>query len=129
MADIHVLNAAENGDSLRLVFHFSVPDLANEVGVNYPTALVASGQGGSTTLAEGDGPGQISSAEKALIEAGEVLEYPRSLSRGELVSGGPALAQVQATIRYFYTRDKADRLARLQTALRFFGAAFDEVAP
>lgn len=122
MAHIHVLLAGETGDSIQVVFHFPVPDVNNVVGVNYRTALVASGKGGTTTMTEGGGPGQVSAAEKALIEAGEVYEYPRSFSRGMFESAG---APLQA-MRHFYAQDKADLTARLAVALKYYGFTADE---
>lgn len=123
MADIHVLLAAETGDSIQVVFHFPVPDINNAVGVNYRTALVASGKGGTSTMTEGTGPGQITSAEKVLIEAGQVYEHPRTISRGKFESAGTPLEAV----RHFYGQDKADYTNRIATALKFFGFTADEV--
>lgn len=123
MSDIHVLSGAEAGGSIQVVFHFPVPDTNNSVGVNYRTALVASGKGGTTAMTEGTDPGEISTAEKALIESGAVYEHSRTI----IFSGGPLSgAQLVAQVRSFYTRDKADLTARIATALKYFGFTADE---
>ena len=126
MSDIHVLLAAETGDSIQVVFHFPVPDANNSVGVNYRTALVASGKGGTTTMTEGTGPGQIVSAEKTAIEAGEVYEHIRSISRAEIISGGTSPAQLLSTVRHFYAQDKIGYTDRLAQAPRYYGYTANE---
>jgi len=120
MADIHVLDRSTDG-ACRVVFHFPVPDAMNAVGVSYRAALVASGIGGSTVLPEGTGPGQITTAEKSQIEAGEVYEDPRTLRRGMLESGGTEPAQLKATLRQFYGQQKQEHLQQVAARLMWFG--------
>ncbi|MCP4248073.1 MAG: hypothetical protein GY778_13585 [bacterium] len=116
MADMHVLD----GDGLRwrIAMHFAVPDANNAVAVNYRTALVNSGLGGSTVLTEGPGDGQITAVEKALVVAGEVYEHLASFL---VESGGTATAELRASLRQFYSREKAAVIADLQRRLRYFG--------
>ena len=120
MAAIHALAGGVDGKSWRVAMHFAVPDAANAVSVNYRTALVNSGLGGTTILPDGDGTaGTISAAEKAQIAAGEVCEHVATVKK--LESGGTTPAELQATIRHFYQQLKADILGRLQVQLRYFG--------
>lgn len=121
MADIHVLAGGSDCKSWRVAMHFAVPDQENAVGVGYREALVASGVGGTTTLTEGDGPGQITSTEKAQIEAGE--RYEDIVTVPKLESGGTEPAQLLASARLFYQRQKADILNQLAARLRYFGFA------
>ena len=118
MADIHVLTGDQNR-SWSVVMHFNVPDATNEVGVNYRTALVTSGLGGSTALPDGDGTGgTISAAEKAEIEAGIKAEYSASVL---VESGGTSPAEMRAMLRGEYARQNATAIANLQSRLRYFG--------
>ena len=50
MSDMHVLEG--DGTKWRIVMHFAVPNANNLVNVNYRTALVNSGLGGTTVLAD-----------------------------------------------------------------------------
>ena len=70
MADMHVIDGDGNR-GYKVAMHIAVPNTNNAVGVNYRTALVNSGLGG-TQLTEGAGAGQITTAEKAQVDAGEV---------------------------------------------------------
>jgi hypothetical protein len=118
MSDIHVLTG--DGMTWSVVMHIPVPDANNSVGVNYRMALVNSGLGGTTSLTEdaGPGPGQISAAEKAQVEAGELYEHRVGFL---LESGGTSQAEQRAALRGRYTREKAVEIARLQRQLRYFG--------
>ena len=116
MADMHVL--VGGGNKWRVVMHFLVPDENNSVAVSYRAALVASGLGGTTSMAEGVGAGQITAAEKAQIEAGEVLEQVELLS---VESGGTAPAQLRAAIRKLYASVQTRIIDQMKKQLRYFG--------
>ena len=77
MADMHVLTGTTR--RYRVIMHFAIPNSNNDVGVNYRTALVNSGIGGTTELIEGTGVGEITTAEKALVASGEVFEHSVSI--------------------------------------------------
>lgn len=116
MADMHVLS----GDGLHrwtLVMHFPVPDIDNNVAVNYRTALVNSGLGG-TSMTEGTEPGQITTAEKALIDAGEMYEHSIQFLAE---SGASTLPKVLADARQAYVREQTRVTAKLQKQLRYYG--------
>lgn len=74
MANYHVRAGLPDENAYQVLFHVPVPAANNAAGVSYRTALVASGIGGTTRMAEGVGGGLISAAELAQVEAGEVLE-------------------------------------------------------
>lgn len=116
MADMHVL--AGNGICLwTLIMHFPVPDANNEVGVNYRVALTNSSLGG-TSMTEGTGPGQISTAEKAQIDAGEIYEHSVQFLAE---SGASTLAELLTAAREAYAREQTRVTARLQKMLRYYG--------
>ncbi len=118
MADMHVLESSGDGLSWKIVMHFAVPDTNNAVSVNHRTALVNSGVGGTTVLVEGTGPGQILTAEKALIDTGEIFEH---VAEFRVESGGTSTAQLRASIQGFYAAEKSRMLALLQSRLRYYG--------
>lgn len=117
MSDIHVLSS-NLGKHWNVVFHFDVPDVNNMRGVNYRTALVNSGIGGTTSLPEGTGAGMISAAEKALVESGEVFEHSTTYL---VESGGTTNVELRATLREFYAIEETRIIANLQQRLRYFG--------
>lgn len=117
MADIHVLA----GDGLRhwtLAFHFAVPDQNNNINVSYRTALINSGIGGTSQMTEGPGPGQVTAAELALIEAGELYEFSLSFLAE---SGATNNAELLAAIRDQYAKCEIPVLDRLRKQLRYYG--------
>ena len=117
MADIHVL--AGNGlHHWTLAFHFAVPDEDNNVGVSYRTALVNSGIGGASQMTEGTGPGQIATAELALLEAGELYEFSFPFLAE---SGATNNVELLAAIRAEYAKYEAVVLSRLRKRLRYYG--------
>ena len=123
MADIHVLDGDGKGETQRFVFHFPVPTGDNSVGTPWRQAVVACQSINNTTqLPEGDGDhGTILLAEKSKIAAGEVHEFPFTLTKGKVRSGGESLADLQRTVRHYYRQQRADQTAQLATKLRFFG--------
>ena len=116
MADMHVLDG--DGSRVRVVMHFAVPDVNNAVGVNYRTALVNSGLGGTTELTEGTGAGEIATAEKASVESGELLEHSVNVSAD---GSGQTTGGRQALLRTLYTSIKSAVIADLQSRLKFYG--------
>ena len=117
MADIHVLTGNGKG-RWSVVFHFPVPDIVNAAAVNYRAALANSGLGGTTAMPEGTGPGQISAAEKALVESGAVYEQGHVFL---VESNGAAPAAIRIALRQTYAREQTECLADLQHKLRYFG--------
>lgn len=122
MADMHVLTG--NGNQYIVVMHFLVPNLNNSVSVNYRTALVNSGLGGTTQLTEGTGPGQILTAEKAQVESGELYEYPIKVSAD---GTGQSTSGRQELLRRIYTATKNAIISDLQDKLKFFGHTESEI--
>ncbi len=122
MADIHVLQ----GDGLRywtLVFHFSVPDQDNNVGVSYRVALVNSALGGTSQMVEGAGIGQITTAELTSIQAGALYEFSLSFLAE---SGATNNTELLAAIRAEYAKHEGPVLNHLRKQLRYFGYTAEE---
>lgn len=117
MADIHVLA----GGGLRywaLAFHFPIPDQNNNVSVSYRTALINSGIGGTSQMAEGTGPGQITTAELASLQAGELYEFSLAFLAE---SGATNNAELLAAIRAEYAKHETPVLNHLRKQLRYYG--------
>lgn len=119
MSDIHVLEGT--GDRWRVVMHFTIPNVNNQVGTNYRTALVSSGLGGTSILTEGIGAGNISTAELALIATGEIYEHVASL----LIETGGAGASQVAMLTAEYNRLSSAVIATLQNKLKYYGYTQD----
>ncbi len=116
MADIHVL-AGDGKSRWSIVAHFAVPDASNSVSVNWRTALVNSGLGGSS-LIEGTGAGQITAAELAQVNAGALFEHHFQFLAE---SGGSSNLELQAALRSEYAKHETAVLASLQRRLKYFG--------
>ena len=120
MSDIHVLNR-QGQRRWRLVFHYPVPNVNNAVGVNFRTAIVNAGLA-QTVLQEGTGPGEISTAELALINNGEIFEAVHSF---EVESGGTSNADLIEAIEELYSKLQLQERQRIQGILRYFGFTRD----
>lgn len=117
MADIHILA----GDGLHhwtLAFHFVVPDQNNDVGISYRTALINSGIGGVSQMVEGTGSGQITTAELASLQAGELYEFTLSFLAE---SGATNNAELLAAIRTEYAKHETPVLNHLKKRLCYYG--------
>jgi hypothetical protein len=117
MADMHVITGRD--EKWSIVMHFAVPDSNNAVAVNYRTAIINSGIGGSTVLIAGDGTnGTIVAAESANIDSGAVYEHVVPFI---VESGGTSNAELRATLRALYASEETTVINRLKKQLRYFG--------
>ena len=122
MSDIHILTG-NNAGSITIAMHVPVPDVDNNVGVNYRTALVNSGigldteTGRRTVLPTGTGPGEINPAEEALIDAGELFEFLESTS----VPLGTSNAQMIVIAENQYAATNNNLQQQIGERLRYFG--------
>jgi len=71
MADYHILAGDRYGNQYTVAYHIPVPNVNNEVGVNYRTALVE-WLGGASVIASA--VPFIDSAELTQLQAGELFE-------------------------------------------------------
>lgn len=117
MASLHVLDATpqEGRAKYRVAVHVPIPNTNNSVGVNWRTALINSGIGGTTVLKSGDGTaGTISATEAANVASGALYEQVETI---EVDTAGSVNAFLDAVIADVTTRTQA----RLQAALKYFG--------
>jgi hypothetical protein len=115
MAKTHILS--KQGQSVQVVMHFPIPATMNAAGVLWRTALVNSGLGGTSVLAEGTGAGQITSAELLRVQSGELLEAQHTILLGSVTPGQSALDYLDAE----WERVRQHRLAVLADELDYFG--------
>ena len=90
MSALHILDQ-DNGQ-FRCVAHQPVPAGSNTAGVAWKNIILGAGLN-VTSMIEGVFPGQISSAEKAQIVAGDVVEAAFMVP---LHAGGTTNAQIDA---------------------------------
>ena len=120
MADIHVLTTDKKGQ-VSVVLHIPIPEANNVVGVGWRTALVNSGIGGTSSMAEGTGPGEITTAELALIATGALFEH-----RATFPLDSSAPGQYAADLQALFATQEIAAIAALQVKLKYFGHTGDE---
>lgn len=111
MAKVHVLPMTPHGH-FNVLVHFNAPSGDNSVGVAWKTAALAAGVTGN------EAHSTISDPEKALIEAGDIVELrttitvnPENVSGQDLVDAVDAAAEVK----------KAAWITEQQVALQYYG--------
>jgi hypothetical protein len=122
MSQWHARDGIPDGNAYNVIFHVPIPSANNRVGINYQAALIASGIGGTTAMAEGAGAGQITTAEKALIASGALLEVAEvfNTNPGETASA----LTVRVNARYTALADvNGAFLANLKRRLDYWGGA------
>ena len=113
MSKIH---AFENfAGNVQVVLHTAMPAGSNSVGVSWKNAAINSGIQGTTVMVEGTGAGQIATAEKTSVLAGDVIEI--SGKTIPYASGGGGLPSVNEMADLLINEYKAD----LQLKLQYFG--------
>lgn len=124
MSKIHILGATDEGQ-YRVVLHFNMPPGNNSAGLTWKSAYVNNwrlnhiSQAGAilapySIMEEGTGPGQITTAERNQVIAGDVIEIVASI-RAE--SGGTTAASLTAMADQII----AETQARLARELKYFG--------
>jgi hypothetical protein len=112
MSKIHAFTGDTSGDC-RVVIHTAMPSGNNLVGQTWKACWLAAGRN-VTALAEGTGLGQISSAEKASVLAGDLIEVPGSIPLTVVLQGA-------AAVNIFADRLIATKLTGLANEFNFYG--------
>lgn len=123
MANWHARVGSLDGNSFEILYHIPIPSANNRVGVNYRAALIGSGIGGTTKMTEGIAAGQITTAEKTQIVAGEVYEYTETI----FTNPGETDVQLQAKVDARYTTLVTVLQDQLQKRLTYWGHSHDVV--
>ncbi len=121
MADMHVIDG-DGQSSWKVVMHFDIPDIDNDVSVNYRTALANSGIVDSVSpsvLPDGDGTvGSISAAEKTVLTDGVKYEHVVSIN---LDGTGTTNASRIANLKSVYASTETQVINSLKRRLKLFG--------
>lgn len=121
MADMHVIDG-DGQSSWKVVMHFDIPDIDNDVSVNYRTALANSGIVDSVSpsvLPDGDGTvGSISAAEKTDLTDGVKYEHVVSIN---LDGTGTTNASRIANLKSVYASTETQVINSLKRRLKLFG--------
>ena len=118
MADYHITSADVNGNRFNVVMHFPVPDLTNEAGTSYRTAMVEY-QGGAPIASVLTNIG----AEQTALDAGEIFERPYAFNSNPTEMP----AQKQAKIDAMWAVKRTEEQARLVHILSYWG--FERTIP
>lgn len=127
---VHVLSATGTGNDaiFAAIAHALTPAGSNDSGTTWKAALVASGMAKTQMLSVGAGTGQITQAEKDLIESGDIIEARFSFDlkddNGNLLTGQPLIDHLMI----FADRAILNRKLQLADQLRYFGFATGTVA-
>jgi hypothetical protein len=114
MAALHVLEG--DGIRFKVVAHTAVPAGNNTAGNSWKSCLIAAGMN-TTILPEGTGVGQITTAEKNQIIAGDVIEMVFTVEVPTVGTNPNKLAAVQNAVAKMQT----DYFAALSDKFRFYG--------
>lgn len=117
MSRLHVLSGDPTSGAYTIVVHDATPAGNNSAGFSWSSVIVASGLA-TTIMAEGTGPGQISTAERASVLAGTTLEGVFSFTDNPAWNN----AQRNAALDAMATQVIAELQARLGARLKFWGA-------
>ena len=127
---VHVLTASGVGDDalFSAVAHALTPAGNNDSGTSWKAALVASGMAKTQMQSVGTGPGQITQAEKDLIESGDIFEVRFSFGlkddSGTVLTGQNLIDRLMI----FADREIQKRKDQLAVQLRYFGFSTGTVA-
>lgn len=116
--DYHILGGNRDGNSFQVVMHFSVPDVNNEAGVNYRTALVQTG----LNLVVSRVP-FIAPVEQTQLNDGELYEHLVTFN----THPGETLIQKRDRLDALYQAYQTLIQDRLQNRLSYWGYSRDVV--
>ncbi len=111
MAKIHIQSLSNK--SFNAIVHFAMPAGNNSAGKSWKDCWLATGRN-VTTMTEGSGVGQISTTEKASVEAGDTVELLFSFP---VADGVPTAAALDDMVDKFI----ASRKLKLKEDLSYYG--------
>ena len=116
MADYHVLTGSRDGNSYQVVAHFPVPNVNNQAGVNYRTAIIQ--------WLGGAQPSQcpfVTQAEQDQLNAGALLEQVYTF----YTRPTETLQQKAARLATLYNQQSALVSSELGALLAYWGLGVD----
>lgn len=115
MSDIHTMLGNDNGEQVNLIFHYTVPDINNEVGVNY-RAVVKDYISDHASVVPG-----LASAEQTQLDNGELFEFPTSMATEQ----EKGLGQLQTRARALYTELQNGLTAKLKNRFKYTATSIE----
>jgi hypothetical protein len=116
MANIHILEQAQDKKTVRTVFHYAVSAADNAVGVPWSAALLKH-LGGEQVSIIPDHATEFP-VEAAAMANGTVLEHQATVRFSRLgLTNAEKLAEIQAA----YTNKQNEVMAELQVKLNYYG--------
>lgn len=109
MSEIHTMLGNDNGENQNLIFHYTVPNIDNDVGVNYRT-IVKDYIVDHTSVVPG-----LDAGEQTNLDNGVLFEYSASMTT-EREKG---LAQLQVRAKDLYTELESITINRLKHRFRY----------
>lgn len=116
MADYHVLTGSRDGNSYQVVAHFPVPNVNNQAGVNYRTAIIQ--------WLGGEQPSRcpfVAQAEQDALNAGALLEQVYTFH----THPAETLQQKRARLDVLYNQELARLSDELGALLAYWGLGMD----
>lgn len=116
MSKLHVLSGTPEGD-YQVAFHVTTPVSGTSIaGLTWAAAVAAAGFRTATAMVEGTNPWQITTAERASLAAGAIVEVTETIN---LANQTAAVVGGILDARWFILRNEVATAVR--GALRFFG--------
>ena len=116
MSDYHILEGSVDGNSFTVVMHIPVPDMDNEVGVNYRTVVVQAGLSPEVSAVP-----FITAAEQIQLDDGELYEHTRRF----WTHPGESLLAKRERLDVLYTAMRTKIQAHFQHRLAYWGMSRD----
>lgn len=114
MAKFHVLSG--NNNLYQVAIHVATPAGNNSAGIAWSTCLVNSGMN-KTRMTEGNGAGQITTAEKNQVLAGAVIEISYTWGDDPNWTSQQRIDDINTRVDQATT----ERLAQLADQLKYYG--------
>lgn len=115
MSDIHTMLGSDNGERINLIFHYTVPDINNDVSVNYRTVIKDYIADHTSAV-----PG-LDAGEQTNLDNGVLFEWSASMS-SEREKG---LGQLQIRARALYTELESEVTEMLKHRFRYTATTID----
>lgn len=115
MSDIHTMLGSDDGEKINLIFHYTVPNINNDVGANYRTVVKDYVSDHASVVPD------LPAGEQTNLNDGVLFEWPASMST-EREKG---LGQLQTRARTLYTELEAETTDRLKHRFRYTATTID----
>ena len=117
MSNWHTRDGDDFGNGFTVLFHIPIPAGANNrAGMSYRTAIVQANLN-TTVMSIGSSAGQMTAAEKAVLDAGGIVE----VSRVVYSQPSETIQQLISRLDAMFTALTSEVQAKLQNRLTYWG--------